>query len=126
VSCLLKARIVKTAKSAVAREQLCNMPVARQWLSNRHMTAATDTHATTEEPLESVFSLRSLSRLNNEKQLLLSGERERESRQTVNREFLVDEVGDISEILRKGNVRRWKPLPSNAVKTVTKNTSLCE
>jgi hypothetical protein len=26
---------------------------------------------------------------------------------------------------RKENTRRWKPLPSNAVKTVTENTSLC-
>jgi hypothetical protein len=33
VACLLKTRIVKAAEGAVARERLCNTPVARQWLS---------------------------------------------------------------------------------------------
>jgi hypothetical protein len=31
----------------------------------------------------------------------------------------VTEAGDSSGTQRKRNVRRWKPLPSNAVKTVT-------
>jgi hypothetical protein len=42
----------------------------------------------------------------------------------VRSEKLVAEAGDSSGNHKKGNVRRWKPLPSNAVKTVTENTSL--
>jgi hypothetical protein len=38
---------------------------------------------------------------------------------------LVAEARDSSGTQRKGNVKRWKPLPSNAVKTVPENTSLC-
>jgi hypothetical protein len=45
------------AETAVAR------PIPRQWLSCRNMLAATDTHATIEEQLESVFSVRSVLRL---------------------------------------------------------------
>jgi hypothetical protein len=47
VARLLKARIVKQAETTVARKQLCNAPVPRQWLSYRHVMAAADTHATT-------------------------------------------------------------------------------
>jgi hypothetical protein len=35
-----------------------NTAPARQWLSSRHVMAARDTHATTEELLEPVFSVR--------------------------------------------------------------------
>jgi hypothetical protein len=42
----------------------------------------------------------------------------------VRREKLVAEVGDSSGTQRKGNVCPWKPLPSNAVKTVT-GTVVC-
>jgi hypothetical protein len=37
----------------------------------------------------------------------------------------VAKAGDSSGTQRKGNVHCWKTLPSNAVKTVTENTSLC-
>jgi hypothetical protein len=43
-----------------------NMQVARQWLSSRHVIAATDTHAAIEELLEAVFSVPSVPRLYNE------------------------------------------------------------
>jgi hypothetical protein len=46
VECLLKARIVKLAETAVARERLCKHPVPRQWLTSRHVMAAADTYAT--------------------------------------------------------------------------------
>jgi hypothetical protein len=63
---LLKARIVKPAEAAVARERLCEQaPVARQWLGDRHVIAATVSHATITEMLEAVFSVRSVPRLNN-------------------------------------------------------------
>jgi hypothetical protein len=39
-------------------------------------------------------------------------------------EKLVAEAGDSSGTQRKGNVHRWKTLPSTAVATVTDNTSL--
>jgi hypothetical protein len=42
VACLMKARIVKPAETAVARE----------WLSSHHVIATTDTHTTVEELLE--------------------------------------------------------------------------
>jgi hypothetical protein len=61
VACLLKARIVKPAETAVASE----------WLSSRHVNADTDTLATTEELLEAVFSVRSVPRLYKEDQLSL-------------------------------------------------------
>jgi hypothetical protein len=48
-----------------------NMPIARQWLSNHHMMAATDTHATIEELLEVVVSVWSMLRLYNKDQLPL-------------------------------------------------------
>jgi hypothetical protein len=35
-----------------------NTTIARQWLSSSHTMAATDMHATIEEPLEAVFSVR--------------------------------------------------------------------
>jgi hypothetical protein len=86
MACLLKARTVKPAEIAITRERLCKHAVARQWLSSRHMMAATDTHATIEELLEAVFSVRSLPNLYNEDQLSVLVEpesRERECRQTV-------------------------------------------
>jgi hypothetical protein len=62
VACLLKARIVKPAETAVARDGTANTPFARQWLSSRHVIAATDTHVTIEELLEAVFSSQSMPR----------------------------------------------------------------
>jgi hypothetical protein len=53
------ARIVKPA------ETVC----ARQWLSSRHVIATTDMHATIEELLETLFSVRSVPRIYNEDQL---------------------------------------------------------
>jgi hypothetical protein len=44
-------------------------PVAGQWPSSCHMMAATDTHTTTEELLEALFSLQSAPRLYNGDQL---------------------------------------------------------
>jgi hypothetical protein len=35
-----------------------NTPVAKQWLSGRHVMAAKDTHVTIEELLEAAFSVR--------------------------------------------------------------------
>jgi hypothetical protein len=52
VTCLLKARIGKSAETAFARERLSN--IARQWLSSHHVI-----DATIEELLEAVFSVRS-------------------------------------------------------------------
>jgi hypothetical protein len=49
VACLLKARIVKPAETAVARERLCK----------GHVTVATVTYASMEVPLGTVFSMRS-------------------------------------------------------------------
>jgi hypothetical protein len=43
----------------------------------------------------------------------------------VRGEKLVTEIGNSSGTQRKGNVCRWKPLPSRAVRNVTENTSLC-
>jgi hypothetical protein len=70
VAYLLEARIGKPAETAAARES-ANTPVARQWLSSRHVMAVTDTHATTEELLEAVFSVRAVTMLYKEDQLLL-------------------------------------------------------
>jgi hypothetical protein len=64
---VLKARIVKPAETAAARERL-RKRVARQWLGSRHVMAATDAHATKEEMLEAVFSVRSVPWLYNEEQ----------------------------------------------------------
>jgi hypothetical protein len=79
--------------------------------------AATDTHATIEEQLEAVFSVLPVPRLYNEDHLSRSAGRQLR--------VSVAETGNISGTQRKGNVRCWKPLPSNAVKTVTENASLC-
>jgi hypothetical protein len=38
---------------------------------------------------------------------------------------VVTEAGDISGTQRKGNVRRWKPLPSNDSEDVTVDTTVC-
>jgi hypothetical protein len=99
---------------------------------------STNTHTRTEELWEAVFSLRSVPELYNNDQLSVSPSRvrvksleesrqkERESLQAES-QFRVAETegGDSSGTQRKGNVHRWKPLPSSAVKTVTDNTSLC-
>jgi hypothetical protein len=76
MACLLKAKIVKPAETAVDSEWLCKQLVASQ---------------------------------------------ERACRQAVSwaLQKLVAEAGDSSETQKKGNVRRWKMLPSSAVKTVT-------
>jgi hypothetical protein len=42
--CLLKARIVKPAERAVARERLHKQPTARKWFSSCHVKATTDMH----------------------------------------------------------------------------------
>jgi hypothetical protein len=55
-------------------------------------------------------------------------ERESADRQSIEScscENLVAEAGDSSGKQTKGNVRRWKPLPSKVMKIVTDNTSLC-
>jgi hypothetical protein len=41
----------------------------------------------------------------------------------VRSEKLVAEAGDSFGTQRRGNARRWKPLPSSAVKTMTENIS---
>jgi hypothetical protein len=38
---------------------------------------------------------------------------------------LVAEAGDSSGTQRKGNVRRWKPLPRNGREYVTEDTCVC-
>jgi hypothetical protein len=48
-----------------------NAPVDRQWFSSRHVIAATDTRAKTEEVLEAVLPVRSVPWLYNEGQLPL-------------------------------------------------------
>jgi hypothetical protein len=71
VTCLLKARIVKPAETTIARlQQSKQTPIAQQWLSKCHMTAATVTY-TIEELLEVVFSVWSVPGLYNEEQLPL-------------------------------------------------------
>jgi hypothetical protein len=66
----LKARIVEPAATAIARERLCKqMPVARQWLSDCHIIAATIPHATIAELLEVVFTVWFALRLYKEDQL---------------------------------------------------------
>jgi hypothetical protein len=40
-------------------------------------------------------------------------------------EKLVAEVGGSSGIQRKGNIHRWKPLPSNDSEDMTVDTSVC-
>jgi hypothetical protein len=107
VACLLKTRTVKSEEIAVARERL----------SSRHVKSAT-----VEELLEAVFSVRSMPRLHNEEQLPSRVSVQADSQLTA----AVAEVGDSSGTQRKGNFHHWKPLPSNAVKTVIENTSLCD
>jgi hypothetical protein len=48
-----------------------NTSMPRQWLSSCHMKASADTHVTTEEPWEAVFSVQSLTRLYREDELPL-------------------------------------------------------
>jgi hypothetical protein len=72
VACWLKARIVEPAATAVTRKRLCKQtPVARQWLVDRHVIAATVAHVQIAELLEAVFPVRSVSRLYKEEQLSL-------------------------------------------------------
>jgi hypothetical protein len=94
-----------------------------QWLSSRHVKAATGTHATTEELLEGVFSVRSVLRLQNESRDA-SRETRKESVQRVCRRS-VESCGQF------GNLEEGECPPLEAatkqrlVKTVTENTSLC-
>jgi hypothetical protein len=53
------------------RTSSANTPVDSQWLSSRHVIAATDTHAAMEKLLEEMFYVRSMLRLYNEGQLPL-------------------------------------------------------
>jgi hypothetical protein len=124
LACLPKARI--TAKPAVASEQLCKQTAARRWLISCHVIATTDTHATMEELLDAVFSVRSVPRLYDEDWLKFenSGAREREREReseaerqlrvaSVRSEKLVAEAGDSSGTQKKGNIHRWKQLSRN-------------
>jgi hypothetical protein len=84
-----------------------------------------DKYATGEELLEAVFSVRSVPSLYKEDQLPLRMSRDRVCKQTLSRELrLVTEAGDSSGTQSKRNVQSWKPLPSNAVKTVER-TLVC-
>jgi hypothetical protein len=56
MTCLLKARTAEPEETAVARERL-GQHILQQ---PNHATAATDTHATIEEVLETVFSMQSV------------------------------------------------------------------
>jgi hypothetical protein len=81
--------------------------------------AATDTHATIEELLEAAFSVRSVTRLYVEDQLPLPVSQESLQAGSqlkvavVRSEKLVAEAEASPGTQRKGNVRLWKPLPSN-------------
>lgn len=59
----LRPRIVKPAATVVARERLCKRALLG------HVIAAADTHSTTEELWDEMFSVRSLPRLYNDYQL---------------------------------------------------------
>jgi hypothetical protein len=97
MACLLKARIVKLPERAVPRERL----------NNRHKLAATNTHATIVELLETMFSVRSVPSLYKEDQLPF--ERESAGGQlrvaVVRSNKLVAEAGNSSGTQRKKNVR---------------------
>jgi hypothetical protein len=56
----------KTSRDSRCLETALQTPGARQWLSERHVTAAAFTYATTEELLEAMFSVGSAPRLCNE------------------------------------------------------------
>jgi hypothetical protein len=64
VVCLLKARIMKPAETAIARKRLCRH--FRCWA-----VATTHMHATIKELLEAVFSVRFVPRLYNKRELPL-------------------------------------------------------
>jgi hypothetical protein len=53
----------ETSNSEASRDGSATTPVARQWLINRHVVAATSKHATIEELLEAVFSVRTVPSL---------------------------------------------------------------
>jgi hypothetical protein len=61
VACLLKARIVKPAETALASERLPNSPVARQW-RNERVSATEITSHYGRTAVEAVFSTRSDAR----------------------------------------------------------------
>jgi hypothetical protein len=56
VTCPLKARIVEPEETAVARQWLRK----HVFTATKHVTTATNTHATSEELLEAAFSVRSV------------------------------------------------------------------
>jgi hypothetical protein len=91
------------------------MLVARKWLSSRHVKAATDTHATTEELLEAVFSVRSVLRLYNEGQLPLwaSLSSVRVDRGSAGRQLKVAEAGSWGR-RQFGNPEKGKRPPLEA------------
>jgi hypothetical protein len=55
-------------RQPLLRNDFADMPVARQWLSSRHVVAVKDKQVTI-ELLETVFSVRSVPRLFNEDQV---------------------------------------------------------
>jgi hypothetical protein len=57
----------ETSRQPLLRNGSANTPVARQWLSERHVTAAALAYATIEELLEAVFSVQSAPRLHIER-----------------------------------------------------------
>jgi hypothetical protein len=109
-----------------------NTSVARQWLSSRHVIAATDTHATIVEILDAVFSVRSVPRFYKEDQLELQGlVRGSEGRQSVKSCSCEKwEVGCWSRGQFENPKEEECPQLEEAtkqrlMKTVTENTSLC-
>jgi hypothetical protein len=74
------------------RQSLLGNVSANTRLSSRHVLAATDKQATTEELLEAVFTVQSMPRLYNEDQLPLRVESNRESLQAVGRQLQMGEV----------------------------------
>jgi hypothetical protein len=53
-------------RKRLPRKYSKNTPIARQLLSSRHVIAAIDTHITTEELMEELFSVRSVQSIYNE------------------------------------------------------------
>jgi hypothetical protein len=85
--------------------------VTRQRLNSRHVVATADTCATTEELLETVFSVRSVLGLYNEDQLALSvrefrGESRVSLQADIQLRVAVAESRDSLGTQRKGNFRR--------------------
>jgi hypothetical protein len=63
VAYLLRARTVKPTETAVVGNGFVNTVVAGQWHSSRYVLAPTHLHATIEELLEAMFSMRCMLRL---------------------------------------------------------------